>query len=152
MTEGQRWEVLDELSMWAGAEPVGRLSHRLLTLDEVVALAQGDLVEIGGHTVTHPILSTLSVASQRQEILWNKAQLEEIVDRPVVSFAYPFGKQRDYTAETIEIVKEAGFTCACSSFAGIVERSTDSFELPRFEVQDWDGDELARQLTGWFSG
>ena len=84
---------------------------------KVERLHQGRLVEVGAHTITHPILSALPSASQVHEIRRNKARLEKILDRSVSSFAYPYGKPYDYTAQTIEIVRQAGFTCACASFA-----------------------------------
>lgn len=152
MTEGERQRVLHELRGWAGVEPAGRPSHHPLSLEEAVALARGGLVEVGAHTVTHPVLSTLPPASQRDEVLGSKARLEEILDRPVTSFAYPHGSKSDYTAETVGIVREAGFACSCSNFRGLVERSTDPFQLPRAHIQDWDGNKFAKRLSRWFGG
>lgn len=143
----ERQKVLDELLVWAGAEPVSRLTHRSLTLAEVSALGQGGLIEVGAHTVTHPFLSALPAASQRDEIQQSKACLEEIVGHPVSSFAYPHG---NYTAKTVTFVREAGFTCACSTAADIVWRRTDCFQLPRVVAEDWDGEEFTRQLSRWF--
>ena len=148
MAEDERRRVLDELRGWAGAEPAGSPSHRLLSLEEVVALAQGELIEVGAHTVTHPALSTLPPVSQRDEILGSKVQLEEILGRPVTSFAYPYGNR---SAETVGIVREAGFACACSTRADVVRRSTNHFKLPRAHVQDWDREEFATWLSRWFS-
>lgn len=149
MLEGERRRVLDELLTWAGAEAVSRLTHRSLTLAEVSALEQGELIKVGAHTVTHPFLSSLPVALQQDEILRSKADLEEIIGHPVMSFAYPHGS---YTAQTVSLVREAGFTCACSTFADIVRRRTDCFQLPRVVVEDWDGEEFARRLEEWFHG
>jgi peptidoglycan/xylan/chitin deacetylase (PgdA/CDA1 family) len=147
--EGEQRKVLDELLRWAGAEPVGRSTHRSLSPEEVTALARGELIEVGAHTVTHPALSTLSVASQQEEIQQSKVRLEEILDHPIASFAYPYGKREHYTTETVDIVREAGFACACSNFAGLVERSTDPFQLPRVVVANWKGEKFARWLSGW---
>ena len=149
MTESARRGMLRELQGWAGTEPASRPGHRPLSLKETVALAQGRMVEVGAHTVTHPALSTLPAASQRDEILSSKARLEELLGRQVTSFAYPHG---DLSVETAGIVREAGFARACSTRAGLVELSTDPFRLPRVQVQDWDGDEFARRLSRWFDG
>jgi peptidoglycan/xylan/chitin deacetylase (PgdA/CDA1 family) len=147
-----RRKVLDELVKWACAEPVGRPGYRCLSPQEVFALVRGDLVDLGAHTVTHPALSALPLNSQRDEILRSRAQLQAITGRPTANFAYPYGRQCDYTTETVSMVREAGFACACCNFAGIVERSTDQFQLPRVHVEDWSGEELARRLSGWFDG
>jgi peptidoglycan/xylan/chitin deacetylase (PgdA/CDA1 family) len=150
LAEDKQRKVLDELLVWAGAEPVADPAYSTLSHEELFALGQGEHIEVGAHTVTHPKLSALSAASQHYEIQQSKAQLEEVLDHPVTSFAYPYGTRSDYTAETARIVREAGFTCACSNFAGVVGQATDRFQLPRVHVENWDGEEFARLLSRWF--
>jgi peptidoglycan/xylan/chitin deacetylase (PgdA/CDA1 family) len=146
LPEAERRPVLDELLAWAGAEPVGRSTYRALSPDELFRLAEGNLVEVGAHTVSHPVLSALPATAQLAEVQESKARLEEILGRPVISFAYPYGTRSDYTSETVAVVREAGFACACSNFSGVVRRRTDRFQLPRVIVRDWDGTEFARRL------
>jgi peptidoglycan/xylan/chitin deacetylase (PgdA/CDA1 family) len=149
MAEDVRHSVLEELRGWANMGASGRPAHRLLSLDEVRNLAQGNLIEVGAHTVTHPALSTLSICSQWDEIMNSKLHLEEILGRPVDSFAYPYGKQSDYTADTTNLVREAGFLCACANFAGVVEQSTGLYELPRIHVPNFDQARFAEWMTKW---
>jgi peptidoglycan/xylan/chitin deacetylase (PgdA/CDA1 family) len=145
----ERRKVLDELVAWAGTKPVGRRTHRTLSAEEVVALAEGGLIEVGAHTVTHSALSTLPAQLQRDEIQSSKVRLEEILDRPVTSFAYPYGGRSDYTAQTVSIVQESGFSLACSNFPALVERSTDQFELPRVYAPDCGEERFAQWLSKW---
>jgi peptidoglycan/xylan/chitin deacetylase (PgdA/CDA1 family)/SAM-dependent methyltransferase len=147
LPESERRNVLEQLLAWACAEPGARPTRRTLSLEEVGALGRGELVEIGSHTVTHPVLPGLPLALQRNEVQQSKIILETILGRPVASFAYPYGS---YTTETIPIIQEAGFACACSTVAGVVERDADRFQLPRLEVRDWDGEEFRRRLQAWF--
>jgi peptidoglycan/xylan/chitin deacetylase (PgdA/CDA1 family) len=148
LTEGERRKVLDELLVWAHAEPAPRPTHSTLAAEEVVALAERGVIEVGAHTVTHSALSTLPVASQRDEVFGSKVRLEEILGHRVTSFSYPHGS---LSAETTSIIQEAGFTCACSSFAATVVQSTDRFQLPRVLVMDWDGKKFAEQVSMWFA-
>jgi peptidoglycan/xylan/chitin deacetylase (PgdA/CDA1 family) len=150
--EGARRTVLDALLAWAGAEPVGRPTHRSLSLAETCSLAHGNLIEVGAHTVTHSALAALPVAAQRHEVERSKACLEEVLGQAITSFSYPYGQRCDYTPATVAIVQQAGFACACSNFAGVVGRGTDRFQLPRVNVQDCDGETFARQLSSWFGG
>jgi peptidoglycan/xylan/chitin deacetylase (PgdA/CDA1 family) len=150
LLEDERQKVLNELLVWASAKPETRPTHRTLSLEEGLTLARGKLIEVGSHTVTHSALAALPAVLQRDEIQRSKVHLEEILGHPVTSFAYPYGGPSDYTAETAAIVREAGFACACSTLAGVVGRTTDRFQLPRVQVNDWDGEEFARQLTLWF--
>jgi peptidoglycan/xylan/chitin deacetylase (PgdA/CDA1 family) len=150
MNQSERCEMLQELLTWSGAAPDVRSSHRTLSSQEVTKLADGNLIEVGAHTVSHPVLSRLNLSEQRREIQQSKAQLEDILGAPVTSFSYPHGLRNDYTAETVRVVREAGFACACSSLADIVWSSTDHLQLPRFLVRDWNGDEFARQFHSFF--
>ena len=131
----ERRTVIDLLRTWAGADSAARPSHRLLSADELRALADGDLIEIGAHTMTHPALGTLPASAQWDEIQQSKIRLEDVVGRPVSSFAYPFGRRCDYLPETVSIVRDVGFARACSNFPGVVEPSTDRFQSPRVQYR-----------------
>lgn len=148
----KRFDVLGELQQWSGSGATPRQSHRALSHEEIRQLADGGLVEIGAHTVTHPVLSAIPRAQQQQEIGQSKNELEQILNEPVVSFAYPYGTRDDYNRDSVEIVKQTNFSCACSNFRGVVQPRTSRYELPRFVVRDWDGAEFERQLRGWFRG
>ena len=78
------------------------------------------------------------------------ARLEDVLRRPVVGFAYPYGFRSDYTEETVDIVRESGFAWACSNFGDAVWGDADRFQLPRMLVRNWNGEECARNLKGWF--
>lgn len=140
-----RKKVMNDLRIWA-RYPSNSGPHRILNEEDCIELAQGAGIEIGAHTVNHPSLASLSVALQREEILDSKAQLEKMLNRPIKSFSYPFGKQHDYTPETVALVQDAGFSVACSNLSGVVNRTTDSFQLPRVHVHDCGGAEFEARL------
>jgi peptidoglycan/xylan/chitin deacetylase (PgdA/CDA1 family) len=142
-------DVLEQLTDQASAEKEGRPSHRQLTPDEVASLGAGGFVEVGAHTVSHPILSSLPPERQWAEVQGAKVQLENWLGRPVESFAYPYGSRSDYDAQSIKAVRTAGFRHACSNFPGPVETGTDPFEIPRYIARNWDGDEFERRLRVW---
>lgn len=150
LPEGERQLILAELRAWAGVKAQSRPTHRALRPGEVADLARDGLVDIGAHTVTHPRLAALSLAEQQAEIQGSQAALEDVVGKPVQSFSYPFGRQSDYAAETVRLVREQGFGYACSNFADWVTRTTDPFQLPRVNVPDCDGETLARYLADEF--
>lgn len=152
LSHGERHGVLTELAAWAGADLVERSDHRALTSKELAELTRGGLVEVGAHTMTHPVLSALTVEAQRVEISGSKHRLEEVLRQPVTSFAYPYGRPSDYNADTVRLVRDAGFDCACSNVPGLVTRKNDPYQLPRFVVRDWDGEEFARRLSVLFNG
>jgi peptidoglycan/xylan/chitin deacetylase (PgdA/CDA1 family) len=112
----------------------------MMNPDQVRRLARRGM-DVGAHTVTHPILSRLDPSAARNEIGESKLQLEGLLGRPVSLFAYPNGVPgRDYAAEHVAIVRECGFTAAVSTAWGSATARADRFQLPRFTP--WDRSRL----------
>lgn len=119
------------------ASGCGALSRDImLTSAQVGELARRG-VEIGGHTGSHAILTTLSDDEARAEIRAGKQCLEALTDKPVTVFAYPNGRpHRDYEARHAAIVRALGFELAVSTAHGVANQTTDCYQLPRFTP--WD--------------
>ncbi|NPU85316.1 MAG: polysaccharide deacetylase family protein [Syntrophaceae bacterium] len=150
--DAERQGIINEFLKWAGAEPICRPTHGILSEKEIKRLSESRLAEIGSHTMSHPVLSKLNLDMQRVDIGENKAQLEKIIGRPVNSFSYPFGTETDYTDDTVSLVRQAGFQCACSNFPGVVSRDSDSFQLPRCLIRNWSDEEFEHRLEEFFNG
>jgi peptidoglycan/xylan/chitin deacetylase (PgdA/CDA1 family) len=108
-------------------------------------------MQIGAHTVSHPILARLERGLAERELVQSKTFLEDLLDEPVVLFAYPNGKPgQDYGADDVALVARAGFECAVSTAPGAATRHSDCLQLPRFTP--WDrgkgrfGVRMARNL------
>lgn len=80
----------------------------------------------------------------------SKQGLVAVLAKPETGFAYPHSGRQAYTAESVRLVSEAGFKCACSNVAGVVRWGQDSSQHPRFLVRDWDGAEFAWRLETLF--
>jgi peptidoglycan/xylan/chitin deacetylase (PgdA/CDA1 family) len=112
----------------------------MMTSAQVRALRDGGM-QIGAHTVSHPILARLSVAEAEREIVQSKQALEALLGEPVRQFAYPNGRPgQDYAAETVALVRRLGFDAAVSTAWGVSDRHTDRFQIPRFTP--WDRQRL----------
>jgi peptidoglycan/xylan/chitin deacetylase (PgdA/CDA1 family) len=146
LSENQRGKILSKLREWAGTNSTPRESHRPMSVQEVSSLGKDQLIHIGAHTRTHSVLSALSLEDQFTEIKQSKADLEEITGEPIQSFAYPFGTESDYTSETVKLVKKAGFENACSNFEPETDTRFDFYQMPRFVIRNWDGDQFMQHL------
>lgn len=105
-------------------------------------------MEIGAHTVNHPILARLDTATARAEIAASKRHLEEIIGEPVTLFAYPNGRPgQDYLAEHAAMVRELGFSCAVSTAWGAAHAQSDLYQLPRFTPWDTSPRRFALRLA-----
>jgi len=139
--------ILHYLRDWAGAVYSPRKTHRPLTESELIE--KSNLIEIGCHTVTHPALSILPKPYQRNEIFNSKLWLEDKLSNEVKSFSYPYGTTKHYNDITLSIIRDSGFNCACSNNRSNITNETDIFQLDRFGVMNWNGDEFQKQISKW---
>ncbi len=113
------------------------LPDKLMLTAQQVRELQAAGMEIGAHTVNHPILARLDHPTARWEIATSKQYLEELLGQKVNLFAYPNGKLgQDYLPEHREMVQDLGFVAAVSTNWGGITLQTDPWQLPRFTP--WD--------------
>ena len=111
----------------------------MMSSAQVRSLHQAGM-EIGAHTVNHPILARISEQAARNEISQGKRDLEHLIGDEVSWFAYPNGKPgNDYLASHVELVKQLGFRGAVSTAPGAASASSDLFQLPRFTPWERNG-------------
>jgi peptidoglycan/xylan/chitin deacetylase (PgdA/CDA1 family) len=129
----ERQRMVDAVAVLSQAELPDDL---MMTAGQVTALRDAGM-QIGGHTASHPILAELSDELARDEIVRGKKRLEQIIGQRVTLFAYPNGRpDRDYTARTVALAKEAGFEAAVTTAWGAAGTGSDVFQVPRFTP--WD--------------
>jgi peptidoglycan/xylan/chitin deacetylase (PgdA/CDA1 family) len=111
-----------------------KFSHlRPLSLDELRRLADDDLITIGAHSRTHPILSRLKGDDLHAEIVGSKEDIQRMTGREVDHFAYPNGRRQDIGPAALEIA--AGhFRSAVTTEAGLSRRGMNKYLLPRIGV------------------
>jgi peptidoglycan/xylan/chitin deacetylase (PgdA/CDA1 family) len=108
----------------------------MMNESQVRALSDAGM-EIGAHTVTHPILLRLDSNAAAREIAQSRADLEAIVGDRVKTFAYPNGKPGvDYDARHAVQARAAGFTHALTTSWGCIHAGSDAYQLPR--IAPWD--------------
>lgn len=129
----ERSEKVTDLCAIIGAV----LPTDLMLSTEEVRAARHANIEIGGHTVNHPILTQIDDRQARSEIADSKAHLEQILREKITLFAYPNGRpNQDYLVRHAAMVKEAGFVAAVSTASGAAKHDSDLFQLPRYAP--WD--------------
>ena len=116
--------------------PVDLPLNLMMTSSQVRELHNAGM-EIGGHTVSHPILAKMENSAACADITNGKEMLESIIRAPVRFFAYPNGKPgRDYLPDHVRMVKKLGFDAAVSTAHGAARKDSDLYQLPRFTP--WD--------------
>jgi peptidoglycan/xylan/chitin deacetylase (PgdA/CDA1 family) len=131
---GKQRELINDLAHLSGtAVPdAPTQEYRSLTWDEIHDLVQNK-VEIGSHTVTHPILTNTSEEQMISEISESKTNIEEKIQKPVASFCYPNGEMEDYNETIKKAVRKSNYKSAVTSIFGLNTRDHDYFELRRIQ-------------------
>jgi len=111
--------------------------------DELRALVADGRIEIGSHSVSHPMLGNLSTEDKAAEIRGSRARCIELTGRSPGAFAFPNGS---FDAECVAFVREAGFDLACTSQQDLVWAAGDAYRTPRISVADMGGKQLLRRL------
>jgi peptidoglycan/xylan/chitin deacetylase (PgdA/CDA1 family) len=130
----QRWDRAQELyERITGSSAAPRL---MMTADTVAKLPQAG-IDVGAHTVNHPILKTLPADRAHAEIADSFRWVAEVTGLAPKSFAYPNGRPgRDYDASHAEMVRESGFALAVTTEWGCARSDSKPYELPR--LAPWD--------------
>jgi len=113
-----------------------------MTWDMARALRDAGMA-VGGHTVSHPILSRLPPAEQEREIAVCAQRLRAELDQPMRWFSYPVGSRDTYDANTRAVLRRQGTELAFSFYGGYQRpRRFDPYDVPRIHV----GPRLTRQV------
>jgi peptidoglycan/xylan/chitin deacetylase (PgdA/CDA1 family) len=152
LPNAERLRVLDSLPERLGVDiPADApLGCEALTWPELRAMAAEGL-EIGAHTRTHPILSSVESPEEiMNEIGGSKRRIEEALGLKVRHFCYPNGRREDYNAAAIGSVRAAGYETAVTTQGGLVKMGADPLQLNRLGV-DPEQPELyfERCAAGW---
>jgi peptidoglycan/xylan/chitin deacetylase (PgdA/CDA1 family) len=111
--------LLDHVAEASGAGrcPPERAAAEWMTWDMARELRDAGMW-IGGHTVSHPILSAIAPVEQEAEISGCAARLAAELGQPMRWFAYPVGDHGTFDAATRSILAAQGVELAFSFYGG----------------------------------
>jgi peptidoglycan/xylan/chitin deacetylase (PgdA/CDA1 family) len=113
------------------------LSNTLMMRSAQVRLLHKAGMEIGAHTVNHPILTALPDDEARREIAQGRDALQQLTQSAVLTLAFPNGRPgTDYDQRHTAMARELGFQQAVSTAVGVAGADDDVYQLPRFTP--WD--------------
>jgi peptidoglycan/xylan/chitin deacetylase (PgdA/CDA1 family) len=109
---------------------------------EIQVLSRHPLASIGGHTTSHSALNILDSSSALAEMVDNRNYLENLIQRPVRHFSYPYGNPRACGPREEHFASAAGFLTAVTTRPAQLDAAhLNQFALPRI----WADSEIAFQ-------
>jgi peptidoglycan/xylan/chitin deacetylase (PgdA/CDA1 family) len=103
-------------------------------------------IEIGSHTVTHPILTRVTGDRLRRELEESRGRLEDMLGRPATSFCYPNGA---YNRIVRDAVERAGYRVAVTSDNGLNDPTIDPLALRRIQNEEEDLTHFLQSTSGF---
>lgn len=99
-------------------------------------------IEIGSHSINHENLLEISKENKIETITKSKQDLEKLIEKPVISIAYPFGK---FNNDVVNITKDAGYTLGFTINKGWGNGKEDPLELSRVYISAFITDESFKE-------
>jgi peptidoglycan/xylan/chitin deacetylase (PgdA/CDA1 family) len=133
----------------SGRCPPGSFPSPWMTWEMVRALRAAGMA-IGGHTVSHPVLSRTDRAGQEQEILGCARRVQEELGEPMRWFAYPVGGPDAFDADTRAVLEAAGVELAFSYYGGYRRYDAwDRLDVRRIPVEPYVRGDSFRATARW---
>lgn len=92
-------------------------------------------MNIGGHTKTHPNLTTLSLASMQDQIKGSKNVIESWIGHPISDFAYPYGS---FNSTVAGVVAQSGFADGRTTLYGLNYTPANLYTMPTVRISGGD--------------
>jgi len=144
LPEQEKELLLEKLATISQVEIPEESGHRLVLSWEEVQEMSRNGIDFGAHSVTHPILTRVSLRQARWEISQSKRDIERRIGKAVNFFAYPDGV---FNAEVAKAVEESGFTGAVTDEPRWINPRTNLYGLGRI-FPDGDFDKFKVVLSG----
>ncbi len=107
--------------------------YKFMSWEDAKVLAESGM-ELGSHTVSHAILSTLATDKLKEELRDSKITIEEKLQRECPLFSYPNGTTRDFTQRDQDMLKKLGYRAAFSQVYGFNSVGDNPYALKRINI------------------
>ncbi len=133
------WPILKKnkipFIIFINTETIG--SNGYMNWSQINEIANYDFVYIGNHSHSHDYLVDMEDKKIKQDLETAKKILDKKLSYKTKVFAYPFG---EYKNSYKKIVNDLGFSFAFGQHSGVIDKTKNRFELPRFPINEKYGE------------
>jgi peptidoglycan/xylan/chitin deacetylase (PgdA/CDA1 family) len=110
-------------------------TEKVMTASQLLSLPS-DLISIGSHTKTHPVLTRLGAEEAWREIVESRAALEELMGKKVTLFSFPHGV---FNETIVRLCQDAGYERVFTILPTLGLSRSDEYATGRVSVEpdDW---------------
>ena len=139
------WPILKKnkipFILFISTKEVGSFNY--MNWSQIKEISRNDFVEIGNHSHTHEYLVDEDNEIIKKDIQKSINIFKEQLGKNSHFFSYPFG---EYSLDFKNIIKSLGFKYAFGQHSGVIDKTKNFYELPRFPINEKYG-ELKRFTT-----
>jgi peptidoglycan/xylan/chitin deacetylase (PgdA/CDA1 family) len=126
------YKITDILNTLKKRYKINATDCKNMTTQQITELMNSDLLTIGAHTLTHPILANESQEIATEEIKHGISQLKQITKRDIRYFAYPNGRSKfDFNIREEKLLLDEQIKLAFTTVAGFFNKNSHPLRLPR---------------------
>ena len=133
------WPILKEKKIpfviFVNTETIG--SSGYMSWSQIKEISQFNFVHIGNHSHSHAYLVDKNDEEIKKDLQTSIKIFKEKLNHETNFFAYPFG---EYKNSYKKIVQNLGFQYAFGQHSGVMDKTKDKFELPRFPINEKYGE------------
>jgi len=154
VSDAEKQALIESLAARSGYK-AGQVPEatQVIDWDQAAEMQASGMVDIGGHTCSHPILTRVPGSVARREIMESRHILQTRLGTDVEFFAYPNGDMEDINEEVMGYVQEAGYRAAVTLREGVCQPGDNLFALRRISTSGgFAFQTLATKMSGlWLS-
>ena len=133
------WPILKEKKIpfiiFINTETVG--SNGYMNWSQIKEISQFNFVHIGNHSHSHDYLADKNNEEIKKDLQTSIEIFKKKLNYETIFHAYPFG---EYKNSYKKIVQNLGFQYAFGQHSGVMDKTKDKFELPRFPINEKYGE------------
>lgn len=137
LSDEDRLELINDLQKQLGLDLKSEVFQNRMLSTEMIKEMCDNGISFGSHTMTHPILTKISLQKLKYELVESKKALEVITGKPIKFFAYPNGTPEDFDEQVVQLLKKSGYEGAVSTICGSNDTSCDLFSLKRLAIDEY---------------
>ena len=123
----------------------------VMNANELRELHKTKLVEFGSHGIDHLPMSRLEVDEMRRQLAGSKSMLEDLLSTSITMFAYPYGRLRDISPLTTQILSNTDYKIGVTTRWGTRHSVKDILCLRRIYLREMDSQRMIKsKIEGLF--
>lgn len=141
------FEWFEQLRKWADIDNVARKENLPVSIEELKALSDSELITLGAHTVNHISLGSQTREQQEYEIGKSIRCLNDYIGKSVETFSFPFGSAVHYNSDTLDICRNNGIKKSATTIKKVWRPGDSLDEIPRVAIDDCELEDFIKCVS-----